>query len=231
MKHLALVASLLAALCCPSLAQFNGCQAGFCAPQPPSGGVTIALDGSGTTNSSLASFTIPLTTANGSGLIVVTVGSNNSTIPTSLVASGLTFTLRTTTANNGGVTNATFTAPYTSNFSGNITVNQGGVAAFTTATAFGISGVHTASPFDGSAVIGTTGTVAITTTHANTFIFAMYGSAVASPGAGAGWTAINSSNFFITEYQIVSTIQPGLTATTASGATLSGIIDAVVQGP
>ena len=51
-----------------------------------------------------------------------------------------------------------------------------------------------------------------------------------SPSAGSGWTAINASgDYFLSEYQIVSTTQTGLVATASTTDENGGIVDAVVQ--
>ncbi len=100
--------------------------------------------------------------------------------------------------------------------------------------AFAISGANTSAPFDTNASVPATpasSTGSVTTNNANDFIFAGYSfSSDANPGAGSGWTAINSSGYnFLSEYQIVSATQAGLVATASSGDENGGIVDAVVQ--
>jgi hypothetical protein len=192
----------------------------------------LALDGSNAVNASTAAVVNTLTTTGGSGVIVVAIISNSSAV-VSVAATGLTFTARASAVSNPPNYSFTFTAPYSSNFSGNITTTMN-AGSFTTVTAFGISGSKTASFFDpNGSVPNTVGSSApaITTSNANDFIFVNLLTSVASAGPGSGWTTINSSNFQLVEYQIVSSIQTALSGTQGSGTPNSGIMDAIEKGP
>lgn len=192
----------------------------------------LALDGSASINSSTTPQTIALTTTGGSGVIVVAIITNGNI--STVTASGLTFTLRGPFVSGTAANVYEYTAPYSVNFSGNITVTMSS-NIFTTSTVFGISGAKTSSFFDANGAVPTTatsGNVSISTSNANDFIFATYATGSGSPTAGAGWTQINGSNFQLVEYQIVSATQSGLAATfTSGGPGGGGIIDAIVQGP
>jgi hypothetical protein len=105
-------------------------------------GPLLSLDGtSGVQTISGATLLVPLTTANGSGVVIIGIN-----VPqfdgATVTAPGLTFTQRTTQGA-GGTQWYVFEAPYAANFSGNITVTSAG---FVTALAFGISGAKTSAP-------------------------------------------------------------------------------------
>lgn len=192
------------------------------------GSVPFALDGnSGVVGEVGSSFVLPLTTANGSGVIVVGGLSNSSIV--SVTAAGLTFTQRAT---NPSPLVFEYTAPYTTNFSGNITVTTSS-ASGGTGLAFGISGAKTASYFDPNVslpALSATASPIASTTNANDFIFALIKPNGATSTPGTGWTLLGSGGFFTAQYQIVTTIQSGL-VTTSTPNPLGGIIDAIVKGP
>ena len=108
--------------------------------------MALALDGTPVTGSQGAGNTAvtgTLTTANGSGNIVVAIASNAASI-TSVTATGLSFTNRKTiTGTSGAAILAEYTAPYTSNFSGTITVTFGTSTVYGQVCAFAISGSPT----------------------------------------------------------------------------------------
>jgi hypothetical protein len=211
--------------------------------------MTLALDGHGHgTLATGSTFSVSLTTTGGSGQIVVCIGTNNTTNPsiTSVTAAGLTFLQRTNFFSGSGWTSMnTWVAPYTSNFSGSITITANGTQAVT-ADVFGISGADTTAsvtagspPFDSNAALpahSASGNVTGQhTSSANTFIFsAVSVSAASDPGgAGAGWTALpgSNANFLLVQYQIVSSTQTGLTSATATSADDKGsILDAIIAG-
>ncbi len=202
-------------------------------PVKQSAGAPLALDGHVSANTSVQSNPVTLTTTGGSGVIIVGVISNATSV-TSVTAVGLTFTAR---GDGGGTTLVkTYSAPYTTNFSGTITVLVDS-DAFTTVTAFGISGAKTSNFFDPNLASPAQSDVVyppVTTTNANDFIFVCAAPAD-SPDytAGAGWTLIDGTNFSFTEYQIVSATQANLTPTQGGGNTDThgAITDAIVRGP
>src|ERR1700690_257582 len=85
--------------------------------------MSLTLDGSVAAHGSSGTVTTPtLTTTAGSGEIVVAIGTNATSV-TSVTAAGLTFTLRSSISGTSGFTfMAEYVAPYTTNFSGTITV-------------------------------------------------------------------------------------------------------------
>src|SRR5882672_843414 len=99
-----------------------------------------------------------------------------------------------------------------------ITITQTS-SQFMTVDVFAVAGGDTASPFDGAAVTGTVDPLSITTTNANDFILGAFREALTpSPTAGAGWTQISGADYQLTEYQIVSTTQAGLSVSQTDGA-------------
>lgn len=203
--------------------------------------MSLALDGHvhgtlGTGNS----FSVSLTTTGGSGQIVVAIATNNTSV-TSVTATGLTFLQRkATTGGFGWNVLAEYVAPYTTNFSGNITITLSGTQSCTV-DAWGISGADTTAsvtsgnaPFDANASMpySTTNNAVsgASTSTANDFIYAI----VSSPStdtAGTGWTLIPGSgaNYLTCQYQIVSSTQTGLSGATGSGTgnDTGSILDAI----
>jgi len=196
--------------------------------------MSLQLDGSATVNNSTGTVAVSLTTSNGSGVIVVSIVSNSATI-TSVTATGLTFTSRST-ANGSGVYLYNYTAPYTSNFSGSITVVMG-AAQYTTVTAFGVSGAATSNYFDPNASLpATSGNAAalptISTSDANDFLFVNYEPSNGPPyTAGSGWTLINGSLYQYVAYKIVSSTQSNLTPPLAAsgGSVNTATVDAIIS--
>jgi hypothetical protein len=198
------------------------------------------LDGSVSANNAVWPSTgqaVTLTTIQTQGLIVVAILTNAASV-TSVTATGLTFTLRTNSVTTGG---GSYMSDYTAPYSGGqcnsgcaITVSPASTN-FTTATAFGISGDKSGSPFDGNASVpaaSSSGIPAITTSNANNFIFTnLINGGGGSCTAGSGWSLINGSNFQCVEYQIFTSTQTSLTPTQATGTSTGGLVDAVQKGP
>ncbi len=197
-------------------------------PLTKSGGcsATFVLDGSNTINTTATTNVTNITTANGCGVIVV--GSLANAGISTVVASGLTFTLRSAINGSGNFAEE-WTAPYITNFSGNITITYS-AATFSTVSSWGISGTRTSSFFDGAAQTSISGPPPITTANANDFIYSLC-STGGTNTAGSGWTLINGLNFQATEYQIVFATQTALTPTFTSGTGTVCITDAIVKGP
>lgn len=189
--------------------------------------MSLALDGNSGLQGGTSSVVMSLTTANGSGIIVVS-GIANAGI-SSVTAAGLTFTQR---ADNPSPHTFEWTALYTTNFSGNITINLAS-AAGASAVAFGISGAKIAAPFDTNVslpALSASASPSATTSNANDFIIALVEPNGASSVPGAGWTLIATGGFFTAQYKIVATTQSGLVAT-STPSPVGGIIDAIVKGP
>lgn len=116
-----------------------------------------------------------------------------------------------------------------------ITVTATG-GAFNATDCWAVSGCSDlVSPFDGAAVIGHPDPLSITTTVADTFIFAAFREAgTATPTAGSGFTLLLNSGaaFALSEYKIVSSTQSSLsiTQTTGSGNANGGVAGAIKGG-
>lgn len=185
------------------------------------GGGGLSIDGTanGNTGSGLTT-TATLTTTQTNDRIVVMVETNDNPGVSSVAdTAGLTWTLRAT--NLGGPSGQDF-EEWSAVSSGVLTADVITVttvhASFTTIGVAAISGSTGFDPVTANTVNGA-GTVTIpTTSHANAIIYAGYRVGTASPTAGAGWSTIFAGNFFLFEYQIVSSIQTGTVATISAGS-------------
>jgi hypothetical protein len=199
----------------------TGCAVSY-PPAPSSGGP--ARDGSAVgANSSNASTTTPtLTTSNGSGIIYCGAGTNATSV-TSITATGLTFTQRSSISSFGFTILAGYSAPYSTNFSGTITVNVA-TANFTTIDCQAYSGV---SGFDGSPATNTSTTATKTTSLNNDVVVAVNSLSSGSDTAGSGWSLVGTSaNFMLMEDQV--NVSAGTyTSTTGGGLTNGSIVDAL----
>lgn len=194
--------------------------------------MSLSLDGTPVA-AGQSSTTITLTgftTTAGSGEIVVCILSNAASV-VSVTATGLTFTARNAYSGGFGFSiGAVYTAPYTTNFSGTITVTLAS-ATGGRGVVFAVGGANTSTPFDSGGPQNNNGTGApsITTTNANDFVYTSTNTSLTTTTAGTGWTLISSAGGMLVEYQIVSAT--GTYTTTIGGGTLQGsIIDAIVQG-
>jgi hypothetical protein len=191
----------------------------------------LALDGSahGNSNNALTA-TATLTTTHSGDVIIVVVQANSAPLTGVSGASLGAFTHRTSEGGSQDIEEwyAIASGALTSEV---ITATQS-ASNFLTIDAFGISGANTSSPYDGTAVVGASDPLHISTTHANTFIFGGFKmNSTASPTAGAGWTGLSGANYQLSEYQIVSSTQTSLAVslTTGAGDIQAGLADAVVQ--
>ena len=193
--------------------------------------MALSLDGSAHINSSnSASLGVALTTSNSNDIICVVATVNGAPV-TSVTASGLTFTKRA----NAGTTSAfqieLWTAVATSPLTAlTITTTQTS-SAFITVDVFGISGADTSTIFDANAALPSevsSGNPSISTDTADTFCLGCMRGTGGSPVAGAGWTAISAADYQVTEYQIVSSTQSGLSVTATSTTPNGGIGDAII---
>jgi hypothetical protein len=204
------LASIAFGVCSPASAQYGcksfgqqggtGCNSVIASGGGPSlDGTPVTATASGTTIT-LAGFS----TAAGAGEVVVPV-TTNATGVSSVAAPGLTFTLRSSyTGGAGASVGAVFVAPYTSNFSGTVTVTLAS-SAFGVATVFAIGGATTGDA--GAPVAKASGGAAsLTTTNANDFVYASISLPTSTGTQGAGWTPLpgSNNNFMLIEYQIVS---------------------------
>lgn len=213
----------------------------------PAAVVPFGLDGSThfNTGGTANPITLTLTTSDANDIIIVDITTNGGPIVSvSSVALG-NFTHHasssdTTTAQNIERWYAVSSGILSTDI---ISVTLTSQFEYTTVDAYGISGAHTASPFDsggpvtdssgGNTSAGGADPYPITTANANTMIIGAYRASTASPTAGSGFTQISGADFQLTEYKIVSTTQSALnvTMTTGAGGAAGGVIDAIIKGP
>ncbi len=196
----------------------------------------ISLDGSAIGNSgSTGSTTVTLTTTQANDVIVVFVVTNFASSTTVSSPTLGTFALRATASPGSQPITEWYSVSVGILTSEVITISSSG-GTFVTATAFAVHGAKTSAPFDLNGSLPATSTtdpVSVSTTSAPTMVIGGFRANVASTPAGTGYTVIQSNSFFaLTEYQIVSSPQSGLSVTMGSGAGTSGgsIGDAIVQG-
>lgn len=223
---------IIALLLAPASAQVGGLA--FPGPGPivaTSSGLALDGSGQGTNNGTASSFTIPVTTANGSGVIVCGVAVSTSETLTSLTATGLTFVQRGTAQTGGGNIFYEYTVPYTTNFSGSITANLSNTT-YAAGICFGISGAPSSGYFDTNVSLpGVTTTAAAatgTTSNSPDFVFSMNSVSNNTVTAGSGWTIIqNSTNFFIAQYQLAASAGSFIGNISNNSAINVGVLDAI----
>jgi hypothetical protein len=229
------LASVAFGVCSPAEAQFvtlgaQGCGGASCAG---GGGSTLSIDGSnGANTGGSATLGVALTTTKTNDVVVVVVLPNGG--PVVSVSDGTnSFTKRSFTCPGQNIEE--WYHVYSGTFSGTITVTQTS-SMFMSVSAFGINGAHTAAPFDTNASVPncdtTIAAAAISTSNANDIIYG--GNSCDSTGtATSPWTLLYGSNFALTEYQIVSTTQSGITLANScsSGSVNRAFMDAIIQGP
>jgi hypothetical protein len=173
-----------------------------------------------------------LTTTAGSGVIVLAAQVDGGFVPSGVpTATGLTFTPRSTTTV-GSSTVATFTAPYSTNFTGTIALNTTGTGTIIQLAAFAIGHAPTSSYFDPNASVPNvvaSGDPTITTSNANDFLFAVENTTGTGPTAGTGFTELIPFTFnnFMVQYQIVSATGSYTAALGSGGPALGAIMDAI----
>ncbi|MGH6681065.1 MAG: hypothetical protein ACREDL_19550, partial [Bradyrhizobium sp.] len=102
--------------------------------------------------------------------------------------------------------------------------------------AFGISGAPNSNYFDTNAALpaltnSSSAETAISTTNADDMLLGFYRyTAVLTPSAGAGWTAIDTpaNGALLAEYKLVSAVQTDLSIPYGGGTTNAGIGDAII---
>lgn len=190
---------------------------------------TLALDGSAEGTGSGATVTATMSTSLANNIIMVSVLSNGGAVSG---VSGSTLGLFTRRATNGAASPQETWWKLATGVLTSEVITVSAPAAFTTVIAFAVNGSRTASPFDGTAVTGTTDPLSITTTNANTMVLGCWRGGVPSMTAGAGFTAIQlNADFALSEYKLLSSAQTiSVTIGTGAGGG-AGIVDAIVQGP
>ena len=196
---------------------------------------SLGLDGNAAlaSNPSTAIGSVTLTTTRANDVIILEIAQNGTTVTSVSDTAGLTWHQRAVLdpASNPSYE---YYAIAPNVLSGDtIDVNYAKTPFLEYENAFGISGANTTSPFDpnlSSPVTTTSSPASLTTTNANDFVFASYvdGASPAFPSPGSGWTAIDTAFSFQSEYQVVSSPQTGLVATTAETGSETGFVDAVV---
>lgn len=194
--------------------------------------MALSLDGTPVTGANVTGTfaTGTLTTSAGFGQIVVAIATNAASV-SSVTATGLVFTQRGAgwTSGFGTATGQEWVAPYTSNFSGVITITLSS-NVYGQACAWAIGGANTNTPFDSNVslpAISASSTATGTTSNANDFVYAIAAS-TSTDTPGAGWTLVASASSLTVEYQIVSATG-SFTSNTGSGP-VGSIVDAIIQG-
>ncbi len=174
---------------------------------------------------------VTLTTAGGSGVIIVMVETGGLDLPNTPTATGLTFTQRAQVALSTAGNLTEYQAPYTTDFSGTISVTTGGAGQFVGVVTTGISGAATSSSYDSGGPQTASGNVSETTTNANDFVFCGYASTGQDPTSSSPWTSLFAlnQNFLNFQSQIVSATGTYSPTLTTGGPALAGIIDAAIQ--
>lgn len=200
----------------------------------------FGLDGSAATVQTTGTTTsLSLTTAQPSGIIIAMVAPDEDTTGTgiSFSATGLSFTQRVGIA--GSNTSLTYAwAPYTSPFSGSITVTKpSGYYAY---AVFGVGCAATTNPFDANAslpAISSSGSApSFSTSNANDFVLGATAGNTGDTTVDSGYTMIygdvdigGNSPFGAAEYRVVSATQSSI-ALSFSGTHTSFSGDAIKRG-
>jgi hypothetical protein len=184
-----------------------------------------------------ASGTISLTTTAPNTVIILEVESNSTLAEAATISdtAGLTWPAARTNSSDHKI--AEFYAISSGVLTGDvITVNFGG-STFYDLGVMAIAGANTSSPFDPNVSLPTnlsSGVPTVTTTNANTVIYALERVNTSTPTAGSGFTQVSGSNsgcFSIVQYELVSSPQTAtsIPLTTGAGNELETIADAVTK--
>jgi|SRR5581483_3427093 len=166
--------------------------------------------------------------------IVATVNPQGATI-SSITGGGLTWAKRTSATSVGNGNIEEWAAKATGALSGvQFTINFASSVTFVTSDLFAFSGEDTSTIWDSNGAVpanNTSNPVSISTSNANDAIIAgARMSSTASPTAGTGFTRISGADFQLTEYEIVSATQSGLSCDTGGSAASNGMVaDALMQ--
>ena len=197
---------------------------------PPSGGaLSVEAVSAIAHNDSAAVLTNTITTLTPNAIIILVWQTNAGTLAGPPTAPGLTFAL----GFNGPPGNANvgyFWAKAATPGTYTIT-STGSFAAYFSAVALSVAGAPSAN-FDGSPVYyASAEPLAYTPTNPNELVFVSWVVATDNPTAGAGWTQIAGQNFWLAEYQIISSTAP-VSATIGAGAGngRAGVIHGLMAG-
>ncbi|HUI01268.1 MAG TPA: hypothetical protein VLX56_06530, partial [Nitrososphaerales archaeon] len=219
---------------------------------------TEAMDGSTGASTESSSVSASLTTTNSNDVIILSAGTSSSSATVSSVSDtgGHSWTHRASESGNPSVeVEEWYTTASSPLSSDSITVTWSG-AGDNTFSAFGISGVNTASPFDSNGALpakstgtSTTPSVTVSTSNANDMVFGLLanehtsaavchtetdGTGFTDTGATQCATGGSASQNNDQEYEVVSSTQTNLAIpfTTSSGGSnqWAMIGDAVVAG-
>jgi hypothetical protein len=203
--------------------------------------MTLAINSSTGYSGSTASVSLTLSTTVANCIIGVAYADNGYPNTGSITdTAGLTYTFRAA-ANGGGSQPIEFYyAKASSILTGNVITINYSSSTFVDACAFAISGANFTTPFDsnvGLPYTASSGTVTgVSTTNANDMLLSFYRqSSNSSPTVGSGFTSIYNpaGEYFIAQYQIVSSTQSGLSVGIGGGTTNTdangGIVDAIQQ--
>ena len=222
--------------------------AGVCIVSYTPGGkppAVLALDGAATLGSSSgASASITLTTTQSNdGIFIASVSSGlasnaiSSISSSHLPSSGWQLRSQQSRLDGGptGDIELWYTTAAATLSSETITVNYATSMGFISLVGWGVSFVNTSPMFDCNSGLpalqpANATAISLNTTNANDFIFSGFGALTPTPAAGSGWTAIAAvpNGYTIAQYQIVTAVQSGLSATTAAGDQNEGLGDAVM---
>ena len=200
--------------------------------------MALALDGHvhSSPSGSISVTTVTLTTTNANDIIYLVCEINGGAGITILSVSSPNtsgWTVRAT----GGVSQYPLVSAYgiaaSALSSEVITVTLNGTASFWTLDAFGVSGANTSTPFDSNGSIPqvSSGSVnVISTNNANDFLIGAFRDNLnPAIGAGSGWTLINTGDYQLVQYQVVSSTQSSLSVVEGAGSACNGAIaDAIV---
>lgn len=182
--------------------------------------MAIAINGTpGHANASATTVAAAVTTTS-AALIVAVVTTNGGPI-TGVSGGGLSWARHANVTGGSAEYLELWTAEAASPLSAVTMTATNTFSSFCTLDVFGVSGYDTADIFDNDASVPNTGVSdprTISTALADTMIIGAFRFAgTPSPTAGSGYTAISGADYQLTEYQVVSSTQSGLSVTVGTG--------------
>ncbi|MCK1679540.1 hypothetical protein IVA87_08710 [Bradyrhizobium sp. 147] len=196
--------------------------------------MALLLDGSVHAVGSGASLAVgTLTTSSGNVVVLVAIQLNGTPVDSVTDTGGHTWQRRTTAGADPFIIELWWTTSVAA-FNNAITVSLGaGDSSFLTATAWGISGADTSTPFDTNGALpntGTSGARSITTSNANDFLIHCARLNTGNGTPATGWTEIqDNTDFCLVQYKIVSATQSALSVDTGGETNNGSIADAIQQ--
>ncbi len=193
--------------------------------------LALGNSGQGATVASGTTFTVSVTAAAGTMIVIQSV-SNDATVGdagniVSVTGAGLTWTRRALVSE-GGTMTGLILAEYwaftpTAISAQTVTVTATNTLAFGVASYFTIQGAYNSSPYDGVAVtagssLNNADPLSITTSNPSDFIYGGFATLVSSELHGTGWLPIVSANFQLLEYQIVNAKQTALSVSCSTAS-------------